>query len=572
MKPSLLDRVLAHLAGMHATRMYKRFRRAIDLLHVSQERSLRRALRVTAGSAFAREHKLDRVRSLADLRAAVPLRRYEDYRPWIERVAEGEIGALYQRRQRPLMFATSSGTTASPKLIPVTPDFVDDYRRGWNTFGMKMLADHPEAILRHILQVTGRMEEQRTASGIPVGAITGLLARTQKRIVRRYYVWREELTALTCPIERYYALMRLAVMKDLAFAITANPATLIRLAQIMDDHRESLVRDVRDGTLSATVVEGASVREAVGRVVAPDPARAAQLEQLINTHSVLRPRDVWNMSFLACWTGGSLGHYLQRLADWWGPLPVRDIGLLASEGRVSLPLDDGTPSGALDVTSGCFEFIPLEHAEDDQPETVGPDELEVGQEYAVVLSNPTGLLRYRLDDAVRVTGHVGPTPKIRFLHRVGRVSSVAGEKLTEHQVIEAVRATCATLGLPEFDVLAAPAWSDPPYYRVHHTLREAPSQLPAVLDEQLAAQNDEYAARRRSARLGPVMMQSLPTQALGAMDERLLAERRGTAEQYKRPVLLTGVDADSELLGESGAAGESAAGEAGSREAGFPSR
>ena len=226
----------------------------------AQEQALRRALALVAPSEFGRQHALERVRCRADLRAALPLATYEDFRPYIDRVAAGDTGALFAPRQRIEMFATSSGTTAKRKLVPVTPEFVEDYRRGWNTFGLRLLVDHPASVLRAILQSSGRYDEGFTAAGIPYGAITGLMARTQKRIVRRFYVGHPKIPYIDDPVSRYYALMRFAAVRDVAFAITANPATLIRLAETANTHSERLIRDIHDGTLSADAVPDESLR------------------------------------------------------------------------------------------------------------------------------------------------------------------------------------------------------------------------------------------------------------------------------------------------------------------------
>lgn len=242
-----------------------------------------------------------------------------------------------------------------------------------------------------------------------------------------------------------------------------------------------------------------------------------------------------------------MGHYLQRLADWWGPVPVRDVGLLASEGRISLPLEDNTPIGPLDVTSAVLEFIPAEQAEAAVPETVSAQDLEAGHNYIVVLTNSSGLIRYRLDDVVRVHGRLGETPLVEFLHRAGRVASVAGEKLTENQVVAAVRATCDALGIAEFDFVLSPCWADPPHYRL-----SCPAEvdgLSMTLDRLLAEQNEEYASRRKSDRLGPLVVRSISSDVIPAMDRRLLAARRSTAEQYKRPCLFTEPGGDDEALG-----------------------
>jgi len=546
--PGLLERIAAKLAQAHARGVYRRFLAALDAVEAAQAASLRRALDVVSESEFGRKNHLDKIRSVRDLRAALPLLRYEDYRPWIDRVCDGDTRALFAPHVKVVMFAASSGTTAAPKRIPVTQQFVADYRRGWNTFGLKMLSDHPRAVLRPILQCSGRHDTERTPAGTPVGAITGLLARTQKRIVRRFYVDRPEIAAIEPPVARYYALMRLGICRDVAFAITANPATLIQMARVANEHSEALIRDIHDGTLSGEMVPDVALRQALARRLRPDPCRAAELTELRDRLGALRPRDYWKLEFLACWTGGSLSHYLPRLADWWGALPVRDIGLLASEGRVSIPLEDNTPIGVLDVTSAVFEFIPANEADREHPTTLWWKELEIGQEYAVVLSNTTGLLRYRLDDVVRVHGTLRQAPLVEFRYRAGRVASVAGEKLTENQVVAAAMKAWQRLGLSGFDFVLAPCWDDPPYYRLNAP-PPADDSIAQAMDELLAKQNEEYASRRKSGRLGPLRVRVVTSETLQAMQQRLLKDRRSLAEQYKPPALLTNPGDDDLHLG-----------------------
>lgn len=545
--PSLLDYLAKEIAGNHALWVYRRFCRALAHPLRCQQGALRRALAVTRGSAFARDHDLHRVRSLDDLRRAVPIRTYADLHPYIQRVSDGDHTALFARRQPVHMFASSSGTTDQPKRIPVTGAFIDDYRRGWNTFGVKVLNDHPEAILRPILPSTGRHDADATSAGIPIGAITGLLARTQKRIVRRYYVGRPEIAHLSSAQQRYYTLMRLGAVRDVAWAITASPGTLIEMARVADEHSSDLIRDVHDGTLASYVEAGPALRSTLLGGVRPDPARARELEAHRSAAGRLRPRDYWRLSFLACWTGSSMGLYLERLADWWGPVPVRDIGLLASEGRVTIPLADSEAVGVLDIKSAAFEFIPVAEVESKDPPTCAPHELEEGQEYVVVLTNTTGLTRYRLDDVVRVRGWEQRTPRLEFLHRAGRVSSIAGEKLTENQVAAAVRTACEQLGIREFDFVLAPRWGDPPSYELYCPAPHAGGLAEAV-DRALRRQNEEYDSRRGSRRLDSVAVRPVAPDAITEMDRRLAAERRGTAEQYKRPCLLTEpLDAAQEL-------------------------
>ncbi|MCH8804797.1 MAG: GH3 auxin-responsive promoter family protein [Planctomycetes bacterium] len=546
--PTLLDHFAAGIARAHAARTLKRFLRLLRHANAAQERAAARAVAEVARSDFAKKHRLDRVRSTADLRNALPLQTFDDLRPYIDRVAAGETNALFSPGRRVLMLAKTSGTTARSKRIPVTPNFVADYRRGWNIFGLKMLHDHPAAILRAILQSSGRYDEEHTSGGIPCGAITGLLARTQKRIVRRYYVGKPEIAELADPRSRYYTLMRLGAARDVAFAITANPATLIRMAQVANEESETLIRDVRDGTVSPAIVCDDRKRRPLEAGLKPNPQRAAVLAGLRAKHGLLRPREFWKLEFLACWTGGSMGQYLDRLAEWYGDAPVRDIGLLASEGRVSIPLQDQTPTGVLDVQSAFFEFIPIEQCQATDPATLTADELEVGHDYIVVLSNTAGLLRYRLDDVVRVHGRLEQVPLIEFLYRAGRVASVAGEKLTENQVTTAVRTACQKVGIAEIDFVLGPCWDDPPHYRLSCP-GPIPPEFSSAVDLALGAVNEEYSSRRKSFRLGDLQVRGLAADAITAMDRRLLARRGSTPEQYKRQCLFTKPGEDDSALG-----------------------
>lgn len=243
-----------------------------------------------------------------------------------------------------------------------------------------------------------------------------------------------------------------------------------------------------------------------------------------------------------------MGQYLERLAGWWGPLPVRDIGLLASEGRVTIPLEDGVAAGVLDAQAACFEFIPSEQWDCSMPETLTARQLQTGQDYTVVLTNSAGLIRYRLDDVVRVRGWVEQAPLLEFLHRAGRLASIAGEKLTENQVVEAVRTATRRLGWPEFDFVIAPRWNDPPFYQLS-SARPVDAELCKAIDLALGEQNEEYRSRRKSLRLGKLCMRQVACDAIAAMDRRLAATRGGSVEQYKRACLLTEPGKDDELLG-----------------------
>jgi len=561
-RPGAADRLLAAIAGVHARAVLRRFLGAARNATAVQERVLLEKIRRNAASDFGREHGFDSVRSYDDFVRRVPIATYDRLAPYIERVKAGQTGALFGPGQRVRMFALTSGTTDRPKYVPVTDRFLAEFRAGWNAFGVKVLTDHPQAFLRPIVQVTSRMDEEHTSAGIPCGAITGLMATTQKRIVRRYYVTPPAVAEIADSAARYYAIMRLAMAGDVAFFITASPATQLKLARAAEGSAERLIRDIHDGTLDADLDIPAEVRERLAPRLHPDPPRAGFLQRTADRAGRLLPKDVWNLAFLANWMGGTMGLYLKDFAEYFGDTPVRDIGLVASEGRMSIPIQDRTPAGILEVTSNFYEFIPAGEHDQSDPPVLRTHQVEPGGEYFILLTTSAGFYRYDIGDQVRVVDFHGQAPVIEFLHKGLHVSSLTGEKLTEQQVVQAFDRTRRALGLDAATFVLAAQWADPPCYRLHvelpapgaSSLLPSPfsllsSRLADELDRHLRAVNIEYASKRDSARLGPVEVNVLPPGFLARLEAAPDSASRRRPEQYKHRYLYPqpGADADFPL-------------------------
>ncbi len=537
-------------AHWHGNRVYARFLHATRNATAEQERVLLTKIRRNSDSGFGRDYRFDQIHSLADFVRKIPLLGYEDHEPYIQRVKEGDPRALFGPGQRVRMFALSSGTAEKPKTIPVTDAFLEEYRRGWNAFGMKALLDHPAAFLRPIGQISSRMDESFTPAGIPCGAISGLMAETQKRLVRKYYIAPAELRRIDDAAARYYTFMRFAVPGDVSFLITASPATQCMLAATADRHRDALIRDVRDGTLWAELPIEHEVRAALEARLRPNREDAARLERLAAEHGALLPKHYWDLEFLANWTGGTLGLHLRDFPRYFGDTPVRDIGLLASEGRVSIPIEDGSPAGILDVSSHFFEFVPRDRRDESNPPALRSHEVAVNEEYFVVMTTSSGLYRYDLGDLVRVTGFYGEAPIIEFLNKGAHTCSMTGEKLTERQVILAAQRIQNVLGGSAARFVLSPRWGDPPGYVLHVESADARSQdahddLAKAYDDALRAVNVEYDAKRRSTRLAPVRLNVLPDGFLEAVDRREATRFRRANEQYKHRYLYTTPGADA---------------------------
>src|SRR5262249_35737375 len=282
--------------------------------------------------------------------------RYEYFQSYINQMKRGRFEALVHA-PTVHMFALTSGTTASRKFIPVTPQYLADYRRGWTIWGIRAFEKYSVVKFQGILQLVSDWDEFRTEAGIPCGSVSGLTAQMQKRVVRWLYV----MPAITGKIKdssaKQYLALRLSLARSLGMITSANPSTLVNLARMCDHEKESLIRDIHDGTLSDRFPIPVEVHRDLHRAIhRPNPQRAKELEAIVRRTGTLYPKACRpKLQLLGNWTGGSVGSYLRFYAKYYGDIPVRDLGLIASEGRLTIPIEDAPPSGVLDVTSHFFE-------------------------------------------------------------------------------------------------------------------------------------------------------------------------------------------------------------------------
>lgn len=401
---------LGRLLTYPVRRQLRQFEVACQHPEAVQTALLLDIIRKQTDTQFGRDHSFAAVRTVADYRTNVPVAPYEYVAPYIEKVQNGDTRALLADR-RVLMFALTSGTTASRKLIPVTDAYLAAYRRGWNMWGVKMYRDNRgrRIAMRPIVQLGGDPEEFRTPAGIPCGNLSGYTAMVQRRLIRRMYAVPYVTGKIKDAKARYYVALRFSIGRNVSQLMAANPSTLVQLARTLDAEKDSLLRDLRDGTLRADLDIPPEIRAYLAPRAKRDAARANELIAVASKLGRLYPMDVWPSegTVINCWTGGSMGPYLRQLPQYYGEPPIHDLGLLASEGRFTIPLSGGTASGVLDIWSHYFEFIPEGEIDSPKPTVLGAHELREGGSYFILPTTAYGLYRYHISDLVRVTGFQG---------------------------------------------------------------------------------------------------------------------------------------------------------------------
>jgi len=525
----------------------RRFKESCENPEAVQQELLTQILMRQSVTDFGRDHGFDSICNLADYRRQVPIAPYERLAPYIERLKNGQTSALICDDEI-RFFALTSGTTAARKFIPVTDRYLADYKRTWAMWGVKMYREHRsrDLALRPILQMVGDPDEFRTPSEIPCGNLSGFTTSIQRPIARRMYSVPLECAKIRDPLARYYLALLFNLGKPTSLFFAANPSTLVTLARILNAERERLLKDLHDGTLNAELHIPREIRTRLESTRKPNPGAARKLGALAEKLGRLFPQDVWPQETIAIgtWTGGSMGPYLRQLPQYFGEVPIRDLGLLASEGRFTIPFADDTPSGVLDITSHYLEFVPEGEIDSAQPTVLGAHELQEGKAYYLIPTTQAGLYRYHISDLVEVTGFLGRTPVVKFLGKGNRFANMTGEKLSEYHVTQAVEIAQQATGFVMGAYTFAPVWDEtqPHYSIVLEENSEGLAKFVVELECALQRQNIEYEAKRSGGRLGALRAKIVPAGFWAKWDAERIAKSGGSPEQYKRPCLIGDVE------------------------------
>ena len=523
------------IIALVARRAGRRFEQATQNPVETQRQLLRQIVAQNRDTAYGRAYNFAEIQTLDDYRRQVPFVGYEAIRPYIDRVTRGETNVL--TAETPVLFAQTSGTTGDPKYIPVTPTC----RKGggmtvWMHYARK---DHPQVFAGKLITIVSPAIEGYTEGGLPFGSTSGMVVKEMPRLVQKAYAVPYDAFEISDYNAKYYTIMRLGLQENISLVATANPSSILKLAEMANHFADSLIRDVHDGTLTGEMALDPQIREAIEKRLRPDPRRARELEAARQRRDgKLLPADYWpTVAMLGCWKGGTVGAYIERLHDWYDPegkgmLPVRDMGYLASEARMSIPISDHGAGGVLTVHLNLFEFVPVDQIDDDPHgegkwDFLGVDEIEVGQEYYVFITTTGGLYRYDMNDIIEVVGSYNKTPVIEFRRKGRGMTNMTGEKLSVNQLIEAMARADA-----EVEAAIHHYRAEPDFTRSLYVFKVEAGQLSAehhgdllrAIDQALGELNIEYQAKRSSGRLQAPILQVMRTGWYQRKKEQLVAE------------------------------------------------
>ncbi len=521
----------------------QQFLGGLERPQVAQEECLlKRIVDPNRNCEYGRKHAFGLIRAVDDYRQAVPICQYEDLQEKVERMKSGEVGVLVSEPVR--RFFLTSGSTSVPKFIPVTNAFIGDKLRAFGIYWSLLRESHPNALRgKMVTNLSDSSADSATGSGIPCSSESSFWSHWAGRMERRSPL-PEEVCRIKDVNSRYYTIGRILAEENVSLMMALNPSTLVLLLDRINTFAESIIEDVERGSLAPDVPVEPQVRACIEANYTGNPARARELRDLLRPNSPrLLATDLWpDLSLVACWRSPMLRPYLDRLEPHLKSVAQRDYISMASEGILAIPVEDGTSGGVLATSIHFYEFIEENQIGRAHPETLLADQLEVGHNYAIVLSTSAGLYRYNIGDVMRVRGFSGHTPILEFLHRSGSTCSLTGEKLTEDQVTAAVSEAATQVHLSPQCFTLFPAPKSFPHYVLLMELA-SPSESSVLktflhnVDRELSSQNIEYTSKRKSQRLGAPELWLVPEGSFEGWTQRRVAA--GANHDQIKPTHLT---------------------------------
>ncbi len=486
----------------------------------NQQQLLLSLMQKNADTEYGKKYGFRDIKTFDDYRARVPITDYDDYEPYIDRMIAGEQNLItYKKIKR---YIQTSGSAGKPKLIPLCGKAIWNFQimgfcaplgstlNYYKNRNEKMPGQHSFLTIEVINRDLPNGNTASCLSAIPFNLlrpIAQFFSVTPKAVL---YPEQPEETDMN------YLKLRFALVNRDVTALTAALVTYLEsMFEYLEKNWQLLVSDIEKGIISESVRCPDDLRKKLLKKCKPDPARAAELRAEFEKgfDTPIGPRIWPRLAWTSAMRSGSLALYAEKLKYYCGDLPFNNTGYAASESLMAMPLEMSALDAVLLPKSCLFEFLPADAPEGTK--TLLMDELEVGKEYEVIITNLAGLYRYRMYDVVRVTGFYQKTPKVEFLYRSNLVLNITGEKTTQQMLDWSVERACKEVGLSysRFCVHGVMQQGRTPYYDVLiEPLNDEFTDLAALekaLDEALRQSNLYIDVRRREDVLAPTQVHLL---------------------------------------------------------------
>ena len=524
------------LLGMAGGMQYLKLKSVSRNPRRTSEQTLRGILNYAKDTVYGREHHFAEILAAKDdkelyalYQQYVPAQEYEALRPYVERHKNGEANVLFPGK--PIMYATTSGTTKEPKWVPITDVYLNSvYGKMTKVWLFNFIKNRPKVFTGKIVSIVGKVIEGYAPDGTVFGSVSGVTQRDCPQFVKKLYASPADVFSITDYNARYYAIMRMGIERNITLIVTANPSTIVEMQNNVNEFYDQYVDDIEHGTLNKDLNISPEIRAAIRPYLKPNPERAAELRALKQKYGTVLPKHYWpNLQILNTWKCGNTKVYVDKFEHSFPEQMLhQEFGYFSSECRFGLVLDD-TNNTVLFPHFHYYEFIEEHDLENEHPHFLQLHELEQGKRYCPFVTTYAGLYRYNMNDLVEVGPNFVNTPTVHMIQKVNGIVTMTGEKLHERQFIEAVHAAEKELQMPVkffvgFADLSISAYHF--YYEFEDlaTTQQQAEQFTQKVDQVLQQSNIEYKAKRESFRVKDPVTHRLQRESFEHFKAQCIAE------------------------------------------------
>ncbi len=456
----------ASLVSPFARKISQRIAHQAETALSSQESILRFLLAKAVHTDFGKDHDFSQLTSHDDYKHAVPIRDYEGHRSYIDQILQGHNDVLWPGK--PKYLAKTSGTTSGIKYIPITKESIPNhFGTARNAlFNYMHLTGKSGFLEGKMIFLSGSPQLTKTA-GIPTGRLSGIV----NHMVPKWLKSNQLPSYQTNCIEDWEA----------------------KLDQIVE---ETYSRDMR-------LISGIP------------PWVKMYYERLLERTGTSTIREIFPNFQVFVYGGVNYEPYRASLESLMGPGVDTLETYPASEGFIAFQDDINDDGLLLNTASGIYyEFVPASEIHSESPTRLSLAEVELGVNYAILLSTNAGLWAYDIGDTVTFTS-LDPY-RLRVSGRTAHYISAFGEHVIGQEVERAMQYAIAQEGGSVVEFTVAPQVnpeSGLPHHEWFVEWDREPEDMGAFaqkLDHSLRQQNIYYEDLIKGAVMQPLLLQSVP--------------------------------------------------------------
>lgn len=476
------------------------------------EAILLKILNRNSKSEIGKKYKFNNIKSIKDYKEQIPISYYSDYEKYINRMAMGEKNILVSEDIE--YFGHTSGTTGKQKLIPVTKSGRLAASKYMAILSQKFIYNNFKDKFNYGkgLMIADTVTTTYTEAGIPICSATSGGMRKIKSIISYMYTSPYEVMMIKDKESQLYLHLFFALKeRRLSYISSIFISNVLDLLRLFEDKNDSLVMDIRKGRINRKLKIDENVREKLNKSIKPDSGRADEIEAEIKRGFNGICKRIWTeIIYIACVTGGNFSIYDEMVDYYTGGLPIYSTAYASTEATIGINPYLEKIRYVIIPDTVFYEFIPISDENIESTMTYCINELKLGEKYEIIITNQSGLYRYKLGDVIKVVGFYNNCPEIEFLYRRNQVLNMVSEKTTEEHLTTSIQNAIKKLNLSLVDyTTVADNTISPGRYIFYFEFKDNISRrkvmtLENTLDIELQNANLAYGRFRKNNRLDKV--------------------------------------------------------------------